>query len=225
MARDYFQQGPIAVVYDDSFPEVDAKGEALTAVATLVDAIAAKTAVGVIPMLDDCNSMGARDLGVLPDGGSWRGSTVSALLKPGSPIRAALILGSNIVRDVSDPSTFARLGQLDLLVVDELMMTETARHAHVILPAASFAEKRGTFTNTERRVQQLTQAVPAPGIARADWEILVDLSQYFDQPLDYALPQEVWEDIRRAVPAYASITHADIGMKGVRPSALVLSRD
>jgi predicted molibdopterin-dependent oxidoreductase YjgC len=108
---------------------------------------------------------------------------------------------------------------LDLLVVSELMLTDTARLADVVLPAASFAEKSGTFTNTERRIQRIAEAVPSPGIARADWETLVDLSQYFDRPLGFASVEDIWDDIRRSLPRYASVSYEDLGLRGVRPAA------
>jgi predicted molibdopterin-dependent oxidoreductase YjgC len=113
-----------------------------------------------------------------------------------------------------------RLRQLSLLVVQELFMTTTARQADVILPAASFAEKLGTFTSSERRIQMVQETVPSPGVARSDWEILVDLSQYLRRPLDYALPQEIWEAIRAAVPPYSAISFGDIGARGTRPESL-----
>jgi predicted molibdopterin-dependent oxidoreductase YjgC len=173
----------------------------------------------VIPLLDDCNSMGARDLRVLP-WGVWGTPVASRLLGPDSQIRAAFLLGANVMSGTPDPAVARRLQQLDLLVVHELFMTDTARLADVILPAASFAEKLGTFTNTERRVQMIHQTVPSPGVARADWEILVDLSQYLPTPLDYGLPSDVWEDIRRNVPEYEGLSHADLGAQGARPAAL-----
>jgi predicted molibdopterin-dependent oxidoreductase YjgC len=104
-----------------------------------------------------------------------------------------------------------------------LMLTDSAKCADVILPAASFAEKIGTFTNTERRIQKLNVTVPTPGIARSDWEILVDLSQYFDRPLEYTLPDDIWNDIRTSVDKYAGVTYADLGLAGARPSALQLA--
>lgn len=218
----FLQEGPVTVVYDDSFSGVVDKGEALEAVASLVEALGSSRQVGVIPLLDDCNSMGARDLSILPGDsseGSWGPSTLTQLLA-GPDIRAMFILGSNIVRDEASDELNARLDALDLLVVSELNMTETARRAHVVLPAASFAEKVGTFTNTERRVQLLGETVPAPGIARADWEILVDLSQYFDAPLNYASPQEIWDDLARAAPMYSGLSYSDIGPTGARAGAL-----
>ena len=224
LVQTYIGDGAIALLYDDSFDGVEDKGDALQAVAELLDALGASGgSVGTIPMLDDCNSMGARDLGVFPAnpaGGSWGPSVLSDLLSPDSLVRAAFVLGSNLARDVQDPGMTRRLQELHLLVVHELMMTETARLADVVLPAASFAEKLGTFTNTEGRVQALSIAVPSPGIARPDWEILVDLSQYFDRPLEYSLPQDIWDDIRRSVAKYDGVAYDDLGARGIRPASL-----
>jgi predicted molibdopterin-dependent oxidoreductase YjgC len=173
----------------------------------------------VLPLLDAANSLGARDLGLLP-AGDWGSSAVDRLLGLDSQVRAAFLLGANVARDAASPETTRRLQQLDLLVVNELFMTETARLADVVLPAASFAEKVGTFTSSERRVQMIRDVVPSPGIARADWEILVDLSQYTLRPLDYAMPQDIWEAIREEVPSYASVAFEDIAPQGVRPASL-----
>jgi predicted molibdopterin-dependent oxidoreductase YjgC len=162
--------------------------------------------------------MGARDLGILPDD-AWGTSVADRLLGPDSQVRAAFLLGADVAAS-GDEIVARRLNQLHLLVVSELFMTETARLADVVLPAASFAEKVGTFTNSERRVQMIRETVPSPGLARADWEALVDLSQYFPRPLDYALPQDVWDGVRATVPAYANISYADIGSSGVRPASL-----
>jgi predicted molibdopterin-dependent oxidoreductase YjgC len=103
-----------------------------------------------------------------------------------------------------------------------MMMTDTARLADVILPAASFAEKTGTFTNSERRVQRLFETVPSPGMARAEWQIFVDLSQYFEHPLDFVRPDDIWDDIRAAVARYGDIGYTDIGLTGARPRGLAL---
>jgi NADH-quinone oxidoreductase subunit G len=222
LAKEFFSENPVTLLYDDTFPGVDDKEDAIEAVDALVSAL---DEVGTLPMLDDCNSMGARDLRVLPsvDGDTSGLPLVERLIDASSPFRAAFILGANIVRHGGGDAIAARLRAMDLVVVHELVMTETAAQADVVLPAASFAEKAGTFTNTERRVQMISPVVPAPGIARPDWEILVDLSQYFEEPLDYARAQEVWEDIRRTVDVYADLTYFDIGPRGTRPSALRLA--
>jgi NADH-quinone oxidoreductase subunit G len=218
-----FAEGPFAIIYDDSFAGVVDKGDALSAVASVVEALQSLGRVGTLPLLDDCNSMGARDLDILPtasDGTSWGMPIVQQISAPGSSIRAAFLLGSNLLQDEPGPELATKLRDLDLLVVHELFMTDTAKLADVILPAASFAEKTGTFTNTERRVQAITETVPAPGIARADWEILVDLSQYLERPLSYTLPQQIWTEIAEQVPAYRGLSLSEIGPTGARPRAL-----
>jgi predicted molibdopterin-dependent oxidoreductase YjgC len=213
------REGPVVVLYDDAFDGVADTGDALTAVADLVEAIAgAAGAAGVIPLLDECNSMGARDLGLYPGNAPHGTSLADALSRGDSGIRALLSLGVDLARDV--PGAVGALQALDLLVVTDLMMTETARLAHVVLPAASFAEKTGTLTNTERRIQLLQPAVPRPGIARSEWEVLVDLSQAFDQPLGYAFADQVWDDIQSATPAYSGLRYQDIGPRGTRPRVL-----
>jgi predicted molibdopterin-dependent oxidoreductase YjgC len=220
-----FAEGPVAVLYDDSFVGVQDAGAALEAVASFVDVIGEGAEVGTIPLLDDCNSMGARDLGLLPaisGGVRWGPPLTAEFSRFASPIKAAFVLGSNLAADLEDSASLEGLENLDLLVVTELTMTDTAKLADVILPAASFAEKTGTFTNTERRVQRLTETVPSPGIARADWEIFVDLSQYFDNPLGFSRSEEIWDDIRRSVDAYADITYIDMGLSGARPESATL---
>jgi NADH-quinone oxidoreductase subunit G len=217
------KEGPFAVIYDDSFTGVTDKGDAVSALASVVDALGTIGSVGTLPLLDACNSMGARDLDVLPitdTGASWGVPLVQQLMSPGSPVRAAFVLGSNLVKGEPGLGLAEKLRGLDLLVVHELFLTDTARLADVILPAASFAEKLGTFTNTERRVQAITETVPAPGIARADWEILVDLSQYLERPLSYTLPGEIWAEIAAEVPAYRGLSLSEIGGTGARPRAL-----
>jgi NADH-quinone oxidoreductase subunit G len=210
-------EGPVVVLYDDALDGLADKSGALEAVADLVDALGVSGMAGVIPMLEESNSMGARDLGVFPGEAACGPSIVEALGRGDSSLRALFVLGADIAREV--PGTSGALQTLDLLVVTELVMTETARLADVVLPVASFAEKTGTMTNTERRLQLLQPAVPRPGVARAEWEILADLSQLFDRPLNYALPDDVWDDIARAIPKYASIAYADIGPRGTRPQA------
>ncbi len=215
----YLREGPIAVLYDDAFEGIEDKGDALDTVAGLVDTLGRSVEVGTIPMLDACNSMGARDLGVLPALG-WGGSTVAQLLRPTSGIHAAFLMGANLAHDFETLGAAETLANLDLLVVTELVLTDTARLADVILPAACFAEKTGTFTNTEGRVQAITETVPSPGISRADWEILVDLSQYLDKPLKYSMPQHIWEDITRSVDSYRGMTLTDVAGTGTRSVSL-----
>ncbi len=87
------------------------------------------------------------------------------------------------------------LQQLEFLVVQEIFMSETAKLADVVLPATCFAEKDGTFTNTERRVQRVRKAVDPPGEARPDWQIVCDVSTAMGYPMQYAHPSEIFDEM------------------------------
>lgn len=124
-------------------------------------------------------------------------------------IKGIYIVGENPL--LSDPDlTHVKeaFETLDFLVVQDIFMTETARAADVVLPSACFAEKDGTFTNSERLVQRVRKAIPAPGEARADWEIISALSTRLGYPMSYNNPREIMEEISSLAPSYAGITYA-----------------
>ncbi len=97
------------------------------------------------------------------------------------------------------------LQNLDFLVVQDIFMTETAKFAHVILPGTSFAEKEGTFTNTERRIQRVRQAIPPVGDSRPDWQILSEVATRLGYPMHYASPAEIMDEIASVTPIYAGV--------------------
>lgn len=124
-------------------------------------------------------------------------------------IRGLYICGEDPV--VSDPDTAhveKALESLDFLVVQELFMTKTARYADVILPAVSFAEKEGTFTNTERRVQRIRKAVTVPGNMRTDIDILTDLMNAMGYPQKRMTPAQIMDEIAALTPSYHGISYA-----------------
>ena len=111
---------------------------------------------------------------------------------------------------ISDPNlnhVEEALKTLDLLVVQDVFLTETAQLADVVLPAASFAETEGTFTNTERRVLLVNRVVAPPGDARPDWEILCDLSSRMGYPMDYPNAAAIMDEIAAVTPIYGGIHH------------------
>ncbi len=132
-------------------------------------------------------------------------------------IRALYIIGENPV--LSDPN--ARhveevLRGLDFLVVQDIFLSETARLADVVLPGATFAEKDGTFTNTERQVQRLRKAIEPVGDSRPDWQVTCELAQKMDSPgFDFQHPSEIMEEIARVTPSYAGISYARIENEGL----------
>jgi len=147
--------------------------------------------------------------GVAPEALSTTpGLKVTEMAREGSPVRALFIMGENPI--ISDPDIAhaeAWFASVEFLAVQDLFLTETARYADVVLPGASFAEKTGTFANTERRIQLAHKAIEPPGQARADWEILVDLSNRVGLPTAFRSPSDVMEEIRRVAPAWAGVSY------------------
>ncbi len=143
------------------------------------------------------------------------GLKVTEMSREGSPVRGLFIMGENPI--ISDPDIAhaeAWFRGVEFLAVQDLFLTETARYADVILPGASFAEKTGTFANTERRVQLSHKAIEPPGLARADWEILVDLSNRLGLPTSFASTAEVMDEIARLAPAWTGISHQRLDGNG-----------
>lgn len=122
-------------------------------------------------------------------------------------IRALYIMGENpLLSDADLNHTEEVFKQLDLLIVQDIFLTETARLAHVVLPAASFAEKDGTFTNTERRVQRVRKAVSEPGQALADWRIIAQVMTRLGYEVSYNSSREILEEIAQVTPSYGGIS-------------------
>ncbi|MEC7670344.1 MAG: molybdopterin-dependent oxidoreductase, partial [Pseudomonadota bacterium] len=122
-------------------------------------------------------------------------------------IRGMYVLGENPA--MSDPDVdHARkaLAKLDHLVVQDIFLTETANYADVILPASALPEKSGTVTNTNRQVQMVRRAVPTPGEAREDWEIVVDLARRIGLDWDYDDPREVFDEMKMSMRSLHHIT-------------------
>jgi formate dehydrogenase alpha subunit len=138
-------------------------------------------------------------------------------------VRAMFVLGENPM--MSEPNqTHARhaLEKLQFLVCQDIFINETGEMADVILPATSFAEKDGTFTNTDRRIQRCRAAVPPVGNSRPDWDILCDLGRRMESRLglklsagfDYANPKEIWEEMRQVTPDFWGIDYARLEREG-----------
>ncbi len=144
-------------------------------------------------------------------------------------VRAMYVLGENVIMTCPDSALMERaLRALDLLVVQEIFPTETAQLAHVVLPALSFAEKSGTFVNTERRFQMLRPFLPAPGEARPDWEIVAEVGRRLGRRLrrpirwDASSASDVMDEIAGLCPIFAGISYARLETGGLQwpcPSA------
>ena len=196
---------------------------------------------GINPLRGQNNVQGACDMGALPDVYSgyqavadpaararFEAAWATALpVRPGltslamqraardGAVRCMIVIGEDPV--VTDPVQHAverAFDALDCLVVVELFPTETARLADVVLPAASFAEKDGTFTSTERRVQRVRQAIPPPGEARPDWAILEALARRLGRPMGFESAEAVFAEMARLTPSYAGMTYARLERSG-----------
>jgi predicted molibdopterin-dependent oxidoreductase YjgC len=131
-------------------------------------------------------------------------------------LRAIYIMGENPV--MSDPDmthTIKALSRLDFLVVQDIFLTETAELADVILPAACFAEKDGTFTNTARRVQRIRKALIPPGEAREDSYVIAELAKRLGYDLSFDSIEDVFAETRKLWPALAGITYKRIAKTGI----------
>jgi formate dehydrogenase major subunit len=193
---------------------------------------------GINPLRGQNNVQGACDMGCLPDvypgyqnvadaavrakfAAAWGtpppahpgltslGMTKAALA---GELRALLIMGEELVLTDPDQGHVGRaLAALDFLAVVELTLTETAKLADVVLPAASFAEKHGTFTNCERRVQRVRQAIAPPGTARCDWQILGELAARMGHPgMAWADAEALFDEMAGLTPIYSAMTYAEL---------------
>jgi formate dehydrogenase alpha subunit len=132
-------------------------------------------------------------------------------------IKAIYIMGENPL--LSDPDlqhVKKELKKLDLLIVQDLFMTETAQLADVVLPVSSFAEKEGTFTNTERRVQRVRKAIEAPGETKTDWEVICGIANKMGYAMNYSSAKEIFEEVVKVTPSYAGISYERLEKQGIQ---------
>lgn len=132
-------------------------------------------------------------------------------------IKSLFIMAENPM--LSDPNlkhVQEALESLELLVVQDIFMSETAKLAHVVLPGTSFIEKDGTFTNTERRVQRVRKAIEPVGNSRSDWQVLYDIMKVMGYTGNYNSPSEIMEEIRTLVPSYGGINYERLEKEGLQ---------
>jgi formate dehydrogenase major subunit len=186
-------------------------GDLIRALANLqlVTGNVGKAGAGVNLLRGKTNAQGAADVGAVPGEG---GLTVPAMIEAAAAgkIKALYVVGENIAS--AGPHVADALSNLDFLVVQDLFMTATAAKANVVLPSASFAERDGTVTNAERRVQRIRKAIEPVGSAKADWQIISEIAKAMGHEKDFAFKdaEAIFAEIAKAVPAYAGITYAKL---------------
>jgi NADH-quinone oxidoreductase chain G len=198
---------------------------------------------GVNLLWPHCNSQGALDCGMLPerlpgylpvtDGAARsRVEQVWQAKIPGSPgldfnqmleainrgeIKSMYVVGSDPVGSHPNSDYVEKtLGKLAFLVVQDIFLTPTAKLAHAVLPGASFAEKEGTFTNVERRIQKLTPAFGPLGGSKSDWYIICMLAQVLGYDLHYDSPAQIFQELASVSPIHAGISLSDLSDTGQR---------
>jgi predicted molibdopterin-dependent oxidoreductase YjgC len=152
----------------------------------------------------------------LPD---WAGMTMTDMLPAISKggIKALYIVGENpALTDADSDHAVKAMQSLDLLVVQDIFLTETGKLADVVLPASSFAEKDGTFANTERRVARVRRAIHPVGQSKPDWQIICEISNRLGYLMNYANPEAVFEEIRQVTPSYGGITYKRLESGGLQ---------
>ena len=203
-----------------------------------------KPSTGVNPLRGQNNVQGACDLGALPNvysgyqsvtdekirakfENAWKaklpenpGLTVVEMMNEAANgnVKAMYIMGENPM--ISDPDiNHVREGleKLEFLVVQDIFLSETAQLADVVLPAASYAEKEGTFTSTERSVQMVRKATEPPGESKADWEIICDLAKAISsKEFEYKSPAEIMDEIASLTPIYGGMSYERLQRGGLQ---------
>jgi len=169
----------------------------------LISGHVGKESSGILLLLEKCNSQGAIDMGVFSDG---EGRDLFQEAGQGGKLRALYLVGEDPLMSSadSDPRRKA-LEKLPLLIVQDLFMTETAKMAHVVLPACSFVEKTGTYTNLERRVQRLNPLRSPRGQSRSDFDIFLQLLKLLECSVEGETPEAIFEEMGRFVPSYRGL--------------------
>lgn len=202
-----------------------------------------KPGTGVNPLRGQNNVQGACDMGGLPNvytayqkvtepeikakfEKAWGvtglsdkvGLTVTTAIDAAADgkLRALYIMGENpMLSDPDQKHVQKALENLELIIVQDIFPTKTTEFAHVILPAASFAEKDGTFSSTERRVQRIRKAINPVGESKADWEIISEISNRLGYKMNYSSAEEIMDELRKVTPSYAGISYSRIEKEGI----------
>ena len=245
-ARLYAASKPASILYAMGITQHSHGTDNVSAVANLamLTGNIGKPGAGVNPLRGQNNVQGACDMGALPDvftayqkvsneasrakfEAAWG---VALPAKPGltvpeiidsidrGEIKALYLVGENIV--LSDPDinhVKEALSKLELFVVQDIFRTETAEMAHVVLASSSFAEKDGTFTNTERRVQRVRRAVAPTGQSKPDWWITAELGKRLGgKGFDYSSSEQIFDEMRAVTPSYAGISYRRLESSGLQ---------
>lgn len=244
-ARLYAQAKAAAIVFSMGITQFSSGTDQAAAIANLamLTGNIGRPGTGVNPLRGHNNVQGACDMGCLsvvfpgyarlddPEAQdrfssawgrelpAWPGLTLMEMFDAAhdGALRALYVMGENpVVADAHQAHVIGALEALDFLVVQDIFLTDTARLADVVLPAASWLEKDGTFTNTERRVQLVRQVVAPRGQARPDWRILADLLDRFGVTGRHSSPAAIMDEIASLVPQFGGVSHKRLENGGLQ---------
>ena len=209
--------GNAAILLAYGLPYQGLNKELATAAANLamLTGITGREGSGLYLCGEKANSQGAIDLGILPQGNGLGARAMLAAAAEGK-LDALYVVAEDPLSSYPDRDSIAKsLENVPFLVVQDLFLSPTAEQADVVLPAASFAEKDGTFTNAERRIQRVRHGIKSPGEARSDGAILTSLAGKLGSTLAFTGSAAIFAEIGKEVPAYAAFNYNEIGPQGV----------
>ncbi len=244
-ARLYAQGKPSAIFYTLGITEHSCGTDNVKNIANLAMLCGqiGKWASGVNPLRGQNNVQGACDMGAmankLPGYQDWsdpavrlkfeqawgvplpqnRGGKVPLFIAAAGrgELKALYVVGEDLVAtEPNQTKVMAELGRLELLVCQEIFLSETAKLAHVVLPSACWAEKDGTFSASERRMQLIRKAVTPPGAAKPDWEILCLVSTAMGYPMHYDNTSQIFDEMVALTPLFGGMSHQRIGDRGLQ---------
>jgi len=209
--------------------------------ALLVGAIG-RVGVGVNPLRGQNNVQGAADMGCQPDSMTgysdpndpevkarfeavWQrelpaepGMTLPHIYEAAlsGDVKVLFIMGEDVVQTDPAVHVLEALDSLELLVVQDIFLSETAKYAHVVLPAASFLEKDGTFTNGERRIQRVRRAIEPYGGSKPDWQILCELMAATGYPQSFEHPSQIMEELGQVALQFGGVRYERLEDDGLQ---------
>ena len=242
-ARLLAAHGPASILFGAGLHSQGSDLSAAVADLAMLAGNVGRPGAGVFPMRGENNSQGATDMGCTP-GGLPGGATITSAGSwlpfrqawgdklPSQPgigyrdmllgvkegrIKAMVLIGENQVLPDPQGELAEALSRLDYLVVHETFSGTLGDHADVLLPATSFAEREGSYTNLERRVQMVRPAIGPQGESRPAWQFLSEVARKMGASgFDYTAPSEIMDEIARLAPSYAGISYTRLEMGGIQ---------
>ncbi len=222
-AAELLARGSVAVIAGKTVTEHAYYTDIAAVLANLVIAVGSPAGLNI--PVTDFNAQGAADMGVLPDYGPGYTPVASAGLNTRGILQAAAsgslgalwIVGAELLEQYADTKLAeSALENCQFIVMNALSLTPTASMADLILPVASAAEKDGTVTSCERRIQRIYRAFDISGNVKPDWLVFTEVAELLGGGAPYVSARDIWRDIAQTIPTHSSITLKSLGESGIR---------